>query len=99
MKMHDFVIKMSFQSGETDAPYVVDGEAFLDMVEDPLFEAFQGGVTPSVSETCAYLYCHVESDSLMNAVVRVARVMKGMGLGPGVLEMPVSEFLSGGAYA
>jgi hypothetical protein len=98
MRTYDFILNINFEQAD-GTPLVLDGEAFLDLVEDHLFKAFRGAVTPSVSGSEARIHCHVSAANVEAAVTQVATVLSLLGLGPGTLEMPVEELLSGHAYA
>lgn len=81
MQTFDFTIRIASFDDEGN-PRMIDGDEFLDRVEGPLFEAFGGDVTPSVSGSVAYLECMVSAPRISEAVEQVTDVMSTVGLGP-----------------
>lgn len=65
----------------------LEPDQFLDHVEEPLFDAFQGDVTPAFLGGIPVLYCSLESKSLGEAVARVIDTIQKMGIHPGWIEM------------
>ena len=65
-----------------------DGAALLDAVEDPLFEAFGGDVSPAVLVGRPYLVCAVEAETMEAALGRVVREALALGLSPTRAEIP-----------
>ena len=64
------------------APEDFDGDAFLDATEGPLFEAFEGDVTPAVSVGRPLFSCAVAGPSFTEAVYRVLAVARELGYEP-----------------
>ncbi|HET6567845.1 MAG TPA: hypothetical protein VFG50_07765, partial [Rhodothermales bacterium] len=64
----------------------------LDRVEDALFEAFEGDVTPGMVGGVPVLYCTMEADSPGEALDKVASKILEMGLHPGQLLMQFNEY-------
>lgn len=58
----------------------VDGQEFLNSVEETLFEAFKGDVTPAILGGMPVLYCTVDGASIGDAVDRVMNTIMGTGL-------------------
>ena len=63
-------------------PEHFDGTAFLDAVEGPVFEAFEGDVTPGVSVGRPLLSCAVEAPSFEEAVAPVIALARRLGYEP-----------------
>ena len=70
-------------------PDAFDATAFLDLVEQPLFEAFEGDVTPAVSNGVPCLACTVEAETMEAAVNRVAPLIADLGFPATRAEFPV----------
>ena len=60
-------------------PDAFDATAFLDLVEHPLFEAFEGDVMPAVSNGVPCLACTVEAETMEAAVNRVVPLIAALG--------------------
>lgn len=60
-------------------PARFEASAFLDAVEAPLFEAFEGDVTPCVSNGVPMLACTVEAETVGAALDAVAQVAASLG--------------------
>ena len=66
-------------------PSALSGDEFLDAVEDALFEAFGGDVTPAVAGGVPVLYCTVEAESPGEAFDKV------WGKFAGAYSLPLGE--------
>ena len=64
---------------------------FLAKLEEPLFEAFQGDVTPAVMAGRPYVSATLEADSLEAAIRRVIEILKAEGMEPDRLQMDHAE--------
>ena len=64
MPLHSFILSRPLAEAETP-------DAALDVVTDPLFERFEGDVTPAVSAGRLTLACAVEAESTRAAVRKV----------------------------
>ena len=60
----------------------LDGAGFVESVEGPLFDAFQGDVTPGIQGGVAVLYCAIEGASLGQAIDKVVGAVRALGLHP-----------------
>lgn len=81
MTMQRFMIRVAFADDASGQP-ILDGETFLDTVEDPLFEEFEGMVTPAVRDGYGELYCDVEAETREEAVSRVVRTLYSISFLP-----------------
>lgn len=87
MRPFDLEIRLTVVRDDSGA-LVASADEILDKIEDPLFEAFGGDVTPSVCGGQVYLRCyHVRARSAEGAVARVLRTI----LGPGRLRVHDEE--------
>ena len=80
MAVHHFFLRLTFKQDALGAP-VIGADEFLDAVEGPLFDAFQGDVSPSFRGGQAYLECDVEAETVDAAVRRVAREVLDVDVG------------------
>ncbi len=94
MRTFDFTLRLDF---EHDGKSFVIGEAFLDHVEGPLYDAFDGRITVSVSESTATLHCHIPANSIAIAVAQVVGALASLGYrskGGASSAQKTSEFVS-----
>lgn len=70
-----------------DYPSGLQADEFLDHVEDALFEAFEGSVTPAMMGGVPMLYCTIEAASAGEAFDKVSAKVLDMGLHPTQLLM------------
>ena len=88
MQKHRFLVRVTFAQDAFGVPFV-DGDTFLDAVEEPLFEAFQGSVTPAIRDGEGHLYCDLEGESVEEAVHRVTQTLMSIPLAPNPNVNPV----------
>ncbi|MEM1125622.1 MAG: hypothetical protein AAGI71_03145 [Bacteroidota bacterium] len=62
-------------------------DAFADLVEGPLFEAFQGDVTPGARGGRLLISCHLEAGTLGEAIDSVLTVITPLGFYASVVEV------------
>lgn len=72
-------------------PSAFHADEFLDSVEDALFEAFEGDVTPGMLGGVPVLFCTMEADSPGEALDKVTSKIIEMGLHPGQLTMQLNQ--------
>lgn len=80
MASHSFMIRLSFREDNLGAP-VIGADEFLNAVEGPLFDVFEGDVTPSFRGGQGYLECHIEASDHDAAVQRVAARLLALDIG------------------
>jgi hypothetical protein len=78
MNRYDFDIYL--QSPEDPALFHAD--EFLELVEEPLFEEFEGDVTPGMNGGVPVLYCTMVADSIESALDQVSEAVVRLGLHP-----------------
>ena len=88
MNTYDFEVMLTV--GEN-----VTADAFLDSVEERLFEVFEGDVTPAFSAGVPVLLCTTSADTFEEAVRGVVTRVSMLGLMP----VQVSARLHGAALA
>lgn len=76
---------------ESNYPSEFQADEFLDRVEDKLFEAFEGDVTPAMIGGVPTLYCTLEAKSLGEAFDRVSSTILKMGLHPSQMLMNIEN--------
>ena len=76
MRTFDFTLRLDFE--QHGKPFPI-GEEFLDQVEEPLYDAFDGRITVAVSESTATLHCHIPADSIVIAVAQVVGALASLG--------------------
>lgn len=80
MPQQHFWIRLTFAEDPLGSP-VIGADEFLSAVEGPLFERYQGDVTPSFREGVGVLECEVEAPDVDAAVREVARTVLDIPLG------------------
>lgn len=75
---------------EEDYPTALQADEFLDNVEEALFDAFHGDVTPAMLGGVPVLYCTVEGSSHGEAFDKVADKILELGLHPAQLLMKMN---------
>lgn len=78
MAQFSFELFMPERSGESE----LQADEFLDSVEDSLFEAFDGDVTPGMMGGVPVLYCTREGQSLGEVLDEITASIVKMGLHP-----------------
>lgn len=90
MQTFDFTVNLAF-SNQKGEPVQLDGEKLIEDLADPLYEAFQGRVSPAVSESVLTFHCHFEQELSGTALMRVITVLFGIGLPQSPSEVYISE--------
>ena len=78
MTHYDFELYLDAQDGRA----ALHADDLLDQVEQPLFEAFEGDVTPGMRGGVPVLYCSLDAESIESAIDRVAKTVIDLGLHP-----------------
>lgn len=76
---------------EGEYPSAFQADEFLDHVEDALFEAFEGDVTPAMVGGVPVLYCSLMGNSRGDVLDRVTNKIEAMGLHPSQLLMRMEK--------
>lgn len=90
MGTFDFTVHLAF-ADERGKPVELDGKQLVERLCEPLYEAFEGRVSPSVSESVLTLHCHFEEALARTALRRVLAVLFGIDLPQPPSEVYISD--------